>query len=215
MLVSEFLNGMAKIYANCVSYTDEGFVKTKNLIAQTASTGKFRTMFKRGESFHFDWESVEIGKTLVFHSDSKGTVLTSSSGWTDESESLELGICSLFGATHGVAYIVPTLLLPSLVPENPRIGTLKDARFGQPDLDSAIRIEGRLHDHDLYQLWFRGHDSALYRCITSTTMTVNQHQSMIDEMRDVLVEDAIPVPAAQEISTTDEIIYEHVDIEVD
>ena|ERR1700733_4293402 len=212
MSVFEALKRTVDLYSNCIVYADEGFVTSKNLITQTVSTGKFRTAFIRGRSFHFEWLSEESGKTLVFHSDSKSTLLTSSSGWADTSETLELGICSLFGATQSVAYVVPTLLLQSLVPTNTRVTDIKDPAVMHSD-GTVIKIEGQFHRAPC-ELWLRRADGAVLRCITKTTATAAEHQSIIHEISGVLAEKDLPLPVAGEVSYIDDVTYEHVSMEL-
>lgn len=211
MSLSEFAHEVALLYSNCVSYRDTGTVKSVDQTSGVFETGKFVTEFKRHEYFKLEWQAIELEKTLVLHSDVNGTRLTSSSGFSDQSNSLELGICSLFGVTKGVAYLVPTLLLPTLVSANPRITALKNMKISPVADGSRIEVCGQMTGDD-YQLLFDVSSKTLAHCLITSKISKEALNAAIVEMSSILASQNIAIPEAAAFSSVVEISYTDVNL---
>ena len=211
MEVQEVLDRISQVYGNCNAYEDEGCVTSRNLITNTVSVGRFRTTFKRGSLFAFDWLDVDSGKEVKLNCNSNGAFLTSSTGWREEYKSTESGIGAMFGASRGVTYVVPTMLFSGLVPGKPRISMLADARLVEPVSENVQKVVGRLNE-DFCELNINLETSALIECTLSTRLSAEQFQLGLTRIHELQTKEQLSECRPKQCELLDHIWYERVDI---
>jgi hypothetical protein len=202
MLEKDYLALVTACYASCVSYDDKGVILTspsggggKKIV------GRFSTAFKFSE--------VESGNNFVLDCHKESTSLRKCDELDDDIDSLESGICALYGVSCGAAFLVPTLLLPNLMPNRARITALEKAKFQAGDSDSLIKIVGILKGA-FCELWTVAKHHSIVRSIITTTVTTDQQHLMHKYLAENKYDELGAISLASDFSFTDEVVYEQV-----
>lgn len=141
-----------RAYARCDSYRDSGIVVTTFVSEERQWTAEkpFSTAFVRPDRFRFEFKDLSLGDPppayIIWAAGGVVRMWRGIQPEVQETDSLGDAISQATGVSNGVAYRVPSLLLPGLVPEGRspldlnfalRIGDADEAGIG------CFRIRGQ------------------------------------------------------------------------
>jgi hypothetical protein len=170
-LSTDFVKRAGLEYESSRSYSDLGTVISTDQSLKPTQRGDFNTSFKRDKFFHLEFAALDANAKLVLDFDYKKTTLSSSKGPIEPVESLEQGFCSFLGATQGILFLVPLLLMPELMPTRKRITQLMDCKSVFLESESVVKIEGSLDDANFYEVWFETAAHTVQKCKHTITMS--------------------------------------------
>ena len=149
LTAEEILDRMAKVYADCKSYSDSGTVKTTYFQTNRTWTEEkaFKTSFVRPDRFRFEYSVISglgTGGRCIVWCNGNDVQSWSTFGGLKKEESLSLAVAGAAGVSSGSSHAIPALLMMEI--SGRKLNSLDDAKQIEDqklgDID-CIRVTGK------------------------------------------------------------------------